>query len=879
MSIFRRIANSFRRSEVEQEIDRELRSHLEMRIADNVAAGMSPEQARRDALIRFGNRTVIRERVTAADAQLTFDALWREVRYAARQLRRSPTFTMTALITLVLGIGANVIVFSVLNALLLRPLDVPQPADLYNVVHQAHGYDNQSYPDFVDFQAKNITFTDIAAYRLQAAGLTAENAAYKCWYYRVSGNYFDMLGVQPAYGRVFHADDERGPNSAPYIVLSHDFWRRNFDSDPHIVGTTVSINKHPFTVIGIVPSAFHGTDLFIWPDFWMPMVDSPDDEGTGFLSNRGMHNIWILGKLNPGVSPRQATENLNTIALELARQYPATDDGLTARLVKPGLMGDMLGDPARSFLAGIMLLAFLVLLAACANLASVFAARTADRGRELAIRLAIGSSRWRVLRQLLAEAVLISLLGGVLGTIFSTALLEALTRWQPFPEFPIHVAVSPDARVYFVALLLSLGSGILWGLVPVRQVWATDYAHVMKSGAAGTMAFHRFAFRDLLLGIQITLCTLLVTSSFVALRGMQHSLHARLGFQPQGVVLAQTDLHMGGYSDHSSTEFQKRMLQEAAGIPGVTAVGIINETPLGTGGSSTQVYRLGTTDFRSSNSAFGAKYFSISPRYLQAAGTHLLTGRDFSWHDDANASKVAIVNDRFARAMFGDTSALGLRFMMADKVSYEIVGVVENGKYESLTESPWAAMFFPLAQNSDSDTSLMVRSQLPPGEIVPELRQVLTQIDPSVPFTFQSWPDALAFVLFPARVATAILGVMGFFAAMLAVTGVFGIAMYSVSKRMKEFGIRVALGAQPVQLMRSALGRPLILLLSGSAAGLLLGAIASQLLAQIVYQATPRDPLVLAAVLATMTILGLFAVWIPAHRALCIQPAGLLREE
>jgi predicted permease len=879
MSIFRRIANSFRRSEVEQEIDRELKSHLEMRIADNVAAGMSPEQARRDALIRFGNRTVIRERVTAADAHLTFDALWREVRYAARQLRRSPTFTMTALITLVLGIGANVIVFSVLNALLLRPLDVPQPADLYNVVHQAHGYDNQSYPDFVDFQAKNITFTDIAAYRLQAAGLTAGNAAYKCWYYRVSGNYFDMLGVQPAYGRVFHADDERGPNSAPYIVLSHGFWRRNFDSDPHIVGTTVSINKHPFTVIGIVPSGFHGTDLFIWPDFWMPMVDSPDDEGTGFLSNRGMHNIWILGKLNPGVSPRQATENLNTIALELARQYPATDDGLTARLVKPGLMGDMLGDPARSFLAGIMLLAFLVLLAACANLASVFAARTADRGRELAIRLAIGSSRWHVLRQLLAEAVLISLLGGVLGTIFSTALLGALTRWQPFPEFPIHVAVSPDARVYFVALLLSLGSGILWGLVPVRQVWATDYAHVMKSGAAGTMAFHRFAFRDLLLGIQITLCTLLVTSSFVALRGMQHSLHASLGFQPQGVVLAQTDLHMGGYSDHSSTEFQKRMLQEAAGIPGVTAVGIINETPLSTGGNSTQVYRLGTTDFRSSNSAFGAKYFSISPRYLQAAGTHLLTGRDFTWHDDANASKVAIVNDRFARAMFGDTSALGLRFMMADKVSYEIVGVVENGKYESLTESPWAAMFFPLAQNSDSDTSLMVRSQLPPGEIVTELRQVLTQIDPSVPFTFQSWPDALAFVLFPARVATAILGVMGFLAAMLAVTGVFGIAMYSVSKRMKEFGIRVALGAQPVQLMRSALGRPLILLLSGSAAGLLLGAIASRLLAQIVYQATPRDPMVLAAVLATMTILGLFAVWIPAHRALCVQPAGLLREE
>jgi predicted permease len=879
MSIFRRIVNSFYRSKVEQEVDRELKSHLEMRIADSVAGGMSPEEARRDALIRFGNRTVIREGVTAADAELVFDALWREMRYAARQLRRSPTFTIAALVTLILGIGANVIVFSVLNALLLRPLDVPQPTGLYNVVHETHGYDNQSYPDYVDFQSKNTTFSDLAAYRIQSAGLTAGNAAYKCWYYRVSGNYFEMLGVQPVYGRVFHASDERGANSAPYIVLSHGFWVSHFDSDPRVVGTTVDINKHPFTVIGIAPSGFHGTDLFIWPDFWMPMVDSPDDEGSGFLSNRGMHNIWILGKLKPDVSPQQATDNLNTIARELARQYPASDDDLSTRLVKPGLMGDMFGDPARSFLAGIMVLAFLVLLAACANLASLFAARTSDRSRELAIRLAIGSSRWHVLRQLLAEALLISVLGGVLGTIFSTVLLEALTGWQPFPEFPVHVAVSPDLKVYFVALLLSVGSGIIWGLVPVRQVWATDASQVMKSGAAGTTVFRRFAFRDLLLGIQITLCTLLLTSSFVALRGMQRSLHAPLGFQPRGVILAETDLHMGGYSNNSSTLIQKRMLQEVGSIPGTTAVGMIDETPLGTGGSSTPVYRLGTTDFRMSSSAFGAKYFSISPGYLDAAGTHLLSGRDFTWHDDANAPKVAIVNERFAREMFGKTSALGLRFTMADKISYEIVGVVENGKYDSLTESPWAAMFFPLEQNPDTDTSLVVRSQLPLGELVPGLTQALARIDPSLPFTFHTWPDALGFVLFPARVATASLGVMGLLAAMLAVTGVFGMAMYSVSKRIKEFGIRVALGAQPLQLMRSALSRPLILLLSGSTAGLLLGALASQLLAQIVYQATPRDPLVFAGVITTMAVLGSVAIYIPAQRALRTHPAGLLREE
>jgi len=878
MSIFRRLVNTFSRSKLHQEIEAEIQSHVEMRIADNIAAGMSPEAARRDALIRFGSRVVMRERVTAADAATAFDAVWRDLRYAARQLQRSPAFTATALLTLILGVGANVVVFSVVNALMLRPLDVPKSAGLYNVVHKTPGYDNQSYPDYLDFQSKNSTFSDMAAYRLQSAGLSTRDAAYKCWYYRVSGNYFDMLGVRPDEGRLFHASDEHGPNSAPYIVLSHDFWRRRFNSDPGVVGTTVEVNKHPFTVIGVVPAAFHGADLFVWPDFWMPIVDSPDNDGANFLSIRGMHNIWILGKLKPDVSPAQATDNLNAIARELARQNP-DDDGLSARLVKPGLMGDMFGDPARSFLAGTMLLAFLVLLAACANLASLFAARTADRGRELAIRLAIGSSRSNVLRHLLAEAVLISVLGGALGTLFSTVLLDALTHWQPFPEFPVRVTVSPDPRVYGVALLLSIGSGVLWGLVPMRQIWATGPVEVLKGGGPGTIVFRRFALRDLLLGIQIALCTLLVTSSLVALRGMQRSLHAPLGFQPQGAFLAETDLHMGGHSNASITEMRRRMLEDVGGIPGVTSVGIIDETPLGTGGSSSPAYREGTTDFRVSQSAFGAKFFSISPGYFEAARTRLLGGRDFTWHDDAKEGKVAIVNETFARSMFGNTSVVGRRFLLGDKRHYEIVGVVEDGKYESLTETPWAAMFFPLDQSPDSDTSLVVRSPLPEAEIVPEVRRRLAEIDPGLPFVFHSWPDALAFVLFPARVATATLGVMGLLAGMLAVTGVFGMAMYSVSKRRKELGIRVALGARSTQLLRSALGRPLLVLFSGSAAGWLLGMLASPLLAEIVYQATPRDPLVLAGVVITMALLGLLATWIPAQRALDVHPARLLREE
>ena len=878
MSIFRRIKNKLTRSEHQQDINAELQSHIEMRIADAIAAGMSPEDARRDALIRFGNQGVVRERVTEADAGMAWDGLVRDILYAARQLRRTPAFTLTALVTLILAIGANVVTFSVLSALILRPQRGSAGANLYTVVHKEPGYDAQSYPDYLDFKNKNSTFREMAAYRLQKAGLAVGTSAYSSWYFRVSGNYFDMLGVQPAQGRLFHASDEHGPNSAPYIVLSDDFWRSRLGADPAIVGTTVRINKHPYTVIGIASAGFHGTDVFLWPDFWMPLVDSPDDEGPNFLSSRFMHNLFVLGQLAPNVTPKQAEQNLNVIAQAMALQDKA-DDGLSARLVKPGLMGDSLGGPTRAFVSAVMLLSLLVLLAACANLASLFAARTSDRSREVAIRLAIGSSRWHVLRQLLSEAVLVSIIGGTLGTIFSTALLRGLSRWQPFPEFPIRVAVTPDAAVYLTALVLSVGSGLLWGLVPLRQVWNTDFAQVMKTGSTGATVFRRFALRDLLLGAQIALCTLLVTASFVALRGMQRSLHAPLGFQPEGTLLAVTDLHMGGHIDKSAPAIQKQMIEDALRIPGVTSAGVIDETPMGTGGSSTPVFRTDATDFRQSNAVFDAKYFSISPGYLEAAGTRLLSGRAFTWHDDAKAPDVAIVNETFARVMFGGQQPLGMTFRMGEAPPRQIVGVVEDGKYDSLTEETRAAMFFPVDQYPDSDTTLVVRSQLPPAELVPQLRDALARIDAELPFVFQSWPDAMALVLFPARVATATLGVMGLFAALLAVTGVFGMAMYSVSKRFKEFGIRVALGAQSLQLMRTALARPVTMLLIGSGVGLILGVIASQLLAQIVYQATPRDPLVFAGVTLTMTALGLLATWLPARRTLRVQPARLLRDE
>lgn len=805
--------------------------------------------------------------------------LLRDLHYALRQLRKSPGFAITAIVTLALGIGANVVVFSVLNALVLRPLNVAQPRNLYNIARKPVGWDTESYPDYQDYRDRNSTFSGIAAYNFEIAGISKSKLAAQSFGYEVSGNYFDLLGIQPVLGRFFHAADEHGPNSAPYVVLSNSFWRNHFNGDPKIVGQTIDLNKHPFTVLGVAPRAFHGTEIFMWPDFWVPMVNEQQIDGFNYLTQRSNHMVWLLGRLKPGITTAQGTENLNAIAARLTKQYPADDDGLSARLVKPGLMGDGLGGAIRGFMTGIMALALLVLLAACANLGSIFAARAADRSRELTIRLAVGSTRGHILRQLLTESVLVSLLGGIAGTFFATTLLQALSRWQPFAAFPVHVTVYPDIKVYVVALILSLGSGIIFGLLPARQIWRTDAAQMMKSGASALPNFRRFALRDMLLVVQIALCTLLVTASLVALRGMQRSLHAPLGIEPNGVTLATTDLLMGGYSSEQSTEIRKRMIDDAARIPGVIAVGTINHAPPNVSGGDQVVYRMGTADFRFSNAVLDATDFSISPDYLRAAGTVLLAGRDFTWHDDAHAPKVAIVNVAFAHTMFGNSPAVGKQFLLWGGTRVQIVGVVQNGKYHSLTEAQLPAMFFPIAQQPTSNTTLVVRSKLALPEMAADLDRMLTSLDPNLPFRIRSWPDTLAFVYFPAQMATAALGIMGLLAAMLAITGIFGMAAYSVSKRMKELGIRIALGAQPAQLMRSALGRPLALLLSGSVVGLALGVLASRLLAQIVYEATPRDPVVLAGVIVAMTLLGAIATWIPARRALHIDPNQLLHDE
>src|ERR1035437_6486489 len=641
------------------------------------------------------------------------------------------------------------------------------------------------------------------------------------------------MGVQPYLGRFFHVADEHGPNSAPYLVISWAYWHSHFQDDRGVVGRVVELNRHPYTILGVASPDFNGTLLFFYPDFWVPIVDQEQVQGVAVLSDRGTRDIFmVLGHLKAGVSPAQAIGDLNSVGSFLERNYPKDDANMNYSLARPGLAGDLLGPAVKGFVTGMMLL---------------------------------------------------SLAGGGLGLLGSIALLRELSVWHPIPQFPMHVPVNPDAHVYLAALFLALASGFLFGAVPVRQILRTNPYEVVKAGTTGIIqgnAGRRITARDVLLVVQIAICAVLVTSSLVAVRGLIHSMRSNFGFEPHNAMLVDTALSMAGYSGDRVPAMQRRMIDALETIPGVKSVGFVSQAPLGGGSSTSDVFADQTTELKPSNAAANVAVYSISPEYFHAAGTALSIGRAPTWDDDQNEPRVAVVNQLFARKLFGSVNnAIGRYFKLEGGARVQIVGVAEDGKYNMLTEDPKPAIFVPFLQRHPGLTCLVVRSDRDPQQLASAIRSTLRGLDAGLPLTIQTWTEGLDIALFPSRVATVSLGMLGFLGGMLALTGIFGMAAYSVSKRLRGLGIRMALGAQRKEVLQAALGRPLKLLVLGSVAGLLLGILATRVLAYIVYQANPRDPLVLFGVVLAMLLLGIVARWIPAQRALSVDPLMLLREE
>jgi len=875
------ISSIFDRRRLFNDLNEEMRLHIEERAEQLMREGMSANEAERQARVAFGNPTLMEERSRMVWQWPTIESIVADVRLSVRQLRKSPGFTLAAIVTLTLAIGANAVVFGIMDGLILRPLNVPEADRLYGTQY-GDGSGFQSYPNYLDLRARNHSFDDVAAFNFNLGiGMDTGNDPSVTNAFAVTGNYFDVLRVHPMLGRFFHASDEHGPGSAPYIVLTYAFWHTRFNDDRSVVGRVVRLNHHPFTIVGVAPKGLQGTILFVAPDFFLPIVNQDQVfPGNSLNARENTHAVFeVFGHLKPGVSVAQANADVNAIGADLEKTYPKEVSHASVSLAREGLTA--FAGPAKAFVAGLMLLAALILLAACANLGSLFAARAADRGREVALRLALGSSRTRILRQLFTEAMLISLAGGALGVGASVALLKKISVWQPISGAPLHIPVIPDAKLYWYALALALVSGFLFGIVPVRQVLRANPYEIVKAGSSARMG-RRVTVRDVLLVLQIAICAVLVTSSMVAVRGLMNSMHSSFGFEPHNVMTAGVNLAMDGYNVDTALPMQRRMIDAMRTIPGVESAGLVNGYPplVYTASNRDYVYKQGTSNLIPANALISPYRYEVSPGYFDAAGTILLAGRSFAWQDDAHAPGVAIINRHFADKIFGSvTGAIGRNLKLQDGTMVQVVGVAEDGKYVSLTEDQEPAMFIPFMQSPGLAAYLVVRSHRDPQQLAEAMRSKMRELDAALPVGLETYSQLLDTVLFPARVATVALGVLGFMGALLAVTGIFGMAAYSVSKRLRELGIRMALGAKKKEVLQAALARPLRLLVIGSASGLILGLLATKVLAYIVYQATPRDPFVLAGVVLAMLLLGLLATWIPAQRALSVNPLTLLRED
>jgi predicted permease len=874
------IPSIFRRRKLFNDLTEEMQLHIEERVEQLVSEGLSPQEATRQARIAFGNRTLIEERSREVWLWSALESIWADVRFALRQLRRSPGFAFAAIMTLALAIGANAVVFGVLDALVLHTIDVPDARSLYGT---QYGTDPefQSYPNYIDLRDRNHSFQDLAAFNFTlGTALDKGNDPQAANGFSTTGNYFTVLDVHPYLGRLYTVADEHGPGSAPYLVLSYPYWHSHFQDDRGVIGRVVNVNKHPFTVLGVTQPGFIGTVMFVTPDFFMPIVEQ-ETLGGDPLTLRGNTAALFetFGHLKPGVTSEQAEADVNRVAAELAKTYPKEFESKHVVLGRTGLTS--FSGPVHGFVMALMVLAGMILLAACANLGGLFAAHASERAREVALRLALGSTRRRILRQLMTEAMLLALSGGTLGVLAGMPLLERLSTWHPFAGAPIHIPVTMDARIYAVALALALLSGFLFGIVPVRLVMQAHPYQVVKAGSTGRVG-RKITMRDVLLVGQIAICALLVTASLVAVRGLLRSVNASYGFEPHNTMLAGVNLSTSGYTGNHIQQFDRKMLDTMATIPGVEAVGLVNNYPplVYTAAFREKVFNEQTRDLKASNVALSPYRFNVSPGYLKAAGTTLLAGRDFTWRDETSSPVAALANRKFALQMFGSLNgALGRHFRISDGTLVEIVGIVEDGKYLSLTEDQEPAILMPSMLYADPQSYVVVRSTRDPQELQALMRAKIRELDAGLPVDIQSWNQLLEVVQFPAKVATMALGVLGLMGAILSITGIFGMAAYAVSKRLKELGIRVALGARRTQVLKTALGRPVRLLAIGSAAGLILGILASRVLASIVYQASPRDPIVLLGVVVAMALLGLVATWIPAQRALSVDPLILLRED
>ena len=813
---------------------------------------------------------------------LRHDMLRHDLTCTFRRLRSSPGFTAVAILTLALGIGANTTIFSLVNAAVFRPFGVTRQSELVSLNYHSSKVEIPmlSYPDYRDYRDQNTVFTGLALYRPVAMNLSRSSGGnVRLWGYEVSGNYFDMLGVEPIRGRLLHPDDDLKRGGRPVAVISYNCWRGRFGSDPEIAGRQVKIGGMDYTIVGVTPPAFIGTELILTPDIFVPVAMADQIEQSKWLDDRGDDNAMVVGRLKPGVSSKSAQAQLNTIAAQLGQEYPKDDAGVTIVLSPPGMAGNFLRGAITGFSAVLMVVAGMVLLIACVNLASLLLARATDRRKETAVRLALGASRGQLLRQLMTESIVLSIMGGVAGVLLAYWLVDLVNVWRPPVDVPVIPHVAINTHVLLFTGVVALLTAILFGLAPALESTRASLIGAIKNEAP-SQKLRRFGLRDILVATQVALSVVLLIGSLLVVRSLQHALSVNLGFDPQHASVLSYDFAAQGYDEQRGREFQRRLLNNLRSTPGIEGAGVINGLPLTLNISMSGILMEGRPAPSAGDTPLANMYY-VTPGYLKAMRTRLVAGRDFDRRDTKDAPLVALVNEAFVRELLPGENPIGKRFRHSSKEKWiQIAGVIEDGKYRSLGEVPSPTVFENLEQNWSPQQTLVVRSRLSQAGAVSLLRRAVAELDPSLTvFDEGSLESALGLALFPVRLAAVVLASFGLLAVVLAATGIYGIMSYAVSRRTREIGIRMALGAAPSQVAGVVLRRTAMLLGVGMAIGFVAAFAAGKFFSQILYGISAHDPATYLGAIAFMAIIAFVAGWAPARRAITLDPLKALRME
>ena len=880
----------FRREQWDTERAAELDSHLQIETDRNVEAGMSPADGRAAAYRKLGNPARIRETIYEMNSIPFLDSLWRDLRFSLRSLRKRPGFTMVVVLSLALGIGANTAIFSLVDAIIFRPLPVPNPGGLVTIdiaASRLTSFGASSYLDWVDLSRRSKSFQALSTRLEMSAGMNPAGAVpdgepQVVWGQLVSGNFFSTLEVRPALGRTFLPEEDQTPGKYAVMVISYSLWKRTFAGNPEIIGKQVELSGHSFTIIGVTPKSFSGVDLWFRPEVYLPMMMTAavSPEGSDTLTHRDYRGCTLLGRLKPGVTIAQAQAEMTVIMSDLEREYPASNKD-TVAIVRNEMSRRLQGGSTTQ--AGILMgLVVLVLMMACANVASLMMAKATSRVRETSMRLALGASRAVLVRQFLTESTVLAILGGASGILIAAACIRGFTALIPYSVSPTGPDFHLDTRVLGCAALASMATVFLFGIAPaLMAVKEAGNANNTKSALGGRS--HSAVVRRILIGGQVAVSVVLLVAGGLFLKAFSRARSANLGFNPDHMLLVFVDPSLQGYKDVRAIHLNQQILERVATLPGVTSATLAANVPFLSGGS----WDLSIDGYTSPG---GEKFVDtntnqIGPGYFATMQIPVLSGREFTARDSEKAPQVAIVNETLARRYIvendGLDKALGRILRLRDNLPIQIVGVVKDSSNGSLSEPPPPVFYLPYLQQGSSRATLQLRTKGNPTALVSLVRQQITALDSEVtPLSVLTMADAFSTNgLFVFRIVAMLGGAFGLIALSLAIVGLYGVVSFVVGRRTQEIGIRMALGAQRSDVLRIILTNGISLAMAGVVIGTVVALAAAPLMRSLLNGVSPRDPLTFVATSLILLTATFVASWIPAHRASRLDPNMALRCE